>query len=190
MSNLVIVESPAKAKTIKKYLGNDFDVMASLEKHERDLPEKSLGVNIEKDFNMMYLTIDDKQELIGKMRKATEKADKVYLATDPDREGEAISWHLAYLLGLDPEDENRVTFDEITRKGVENGMSHPRKIDQNLFNAQQTRRILDRIVGYKLSPFLWKNVKRGLSAGSSPLSPRMRADRERENKAGFTLEEY
>ena len=189
MSNLVIVESPAKAKTIKKYLGNDFDVMASLG-HVRDLPEKSLGVNIEKDFKPMYLTIDDKQELIGKMRKATEKADKVYLATDPDREGEAISWHLAYLLGLDPEDENRVTFDEITRKGVENGMSHPRKIDQNLFNAQQTRRILDRIVGYKLSPFLWKKVKRGLSAGRvQSVVLRMIVDREREI-SGFTPEEY
>ena len=164
MSNLVIVESPAKAKTIKKYLGPDFDVMASLG-HVRDLPEKSLGVNIEKDFKPMYLTIDDKQELIGKMRKASEKADRVYLATDPDREGEAISWHLAYLLGLDLNDENRVTFDEITQKGVKNGMSNPRRIDQNLFNAQQTRRILDRIVGYKLSPFLWKKVKRGLSAG-------------------------
>ncbi|MGI5888521.1 MAG: type I DNA topoisomerase [Oscillospiraceae bacterium] len=186
---LVIVESPAKAKTIQKYLGPDYEVVASLG-HVRDLPKNSLGVNIEKGFKPMYLTLDDKEQLIAKIKKEAASSDGVLLATDPDREGEAISWHLAYLLGLDPEDNNRVTFDEITKKGISEGMKNPRAIDMNLVNAQQARRILDRIVGYKLSPFLWKKVRRGLSAGRvQSVVLRMIVDLEREIQA-FKPEEY
>ena len=164
MSNLVIVESPAKAKTIKKYLGSGYEVVASMG-HIRDLPKSKIGVDIENGFKPDYIEMKDKKELISSLKKQAKKSEKVYLATDPDREGEAISWHLAYILGLDLQDQNRVTFNEITKSGVKNGMEHPRTINIDLVNAQQARRILDRIVGYKLSPFLWKKVRRGLSAG-------------------------
>ena len=164
MSKLVIVESPAKAKTIKKYLGDDYEVVASMG-HVRDLPKSKLGVDVDNHFEPVYTDIKGKEDLIRSLKKEAEKSDKVYLATDPDREGEAISWHLAQMLGLPLDAEDRVTFNEITRSGVQAGMSAPRKIDIDLVNAQQTRRILDRIVGYKISPFLWKKIRRGLSAG-------------------------
>ena len=164
MSKLVIVESPAKAKTIKKYLGDDYEVVASMG-HVRDLPKSKLGVDVDNHFEPVYTDIKGKEDLIKSLKKEAEKSDKVYLATDPDREGEAISWHLAQILGLPLDAEDRVTFNEITKSGVQAGMSAPRKIDIDLVNAQQTRRILDRIVGYKISPFLWKKIKRGLSAG-------------------------
>ena len=189
MSKLVIVESPAKAKTIKKYLGKDFEVMASMG-HVRDLPRNSMGVNINKDFRPQYLNISGKEKLIKDLQAAAKKSDFVYLATDPDREGEAISWHLAYLLELPDNEPNRITFGEITQKGVENGMAQPRSIDSDLVDAQQTRRILDRLVGYKLSPFLWKKVRRGLSAGRvQSVACRLIVDREREIEA-FVSEEY
>ena len=164
MSKLVIVESPAKAKTIKKYLGDDYEVVASMG-HVRDLPKSKLGVDVDNHFEPVYTDIKGKEDLIKSLKKEAEKSDKVYLATDPDREGEAISWHLAQILGLPLDAEDRVTFNEITKSGVQAGMSAPRKIDIDLVNAQQTRRILDRIVGYKISPFLWKKIRRGLSAG-------------------------
>ena len=189
MSKLVIVESPAKAKTIKKYLGSGYEVMASMG-HIRDLPRSSLGVNVDKEFKPQYLNIAGKEKLIKELKSAAQKSDGVILATDPDREGEAISWHLAYLLGLDVNAPNRVTFGEITKKGVERGMENPRGIDINLVNSQQARRILDRIVGYKLSPFLWKKVRRGLSAGRvQSVAVRLIVDREREIEA-FVPEEY
>ena len=149
MGKLVLVESPAKAKTIAKYLGADFDVMASMG-HVRDLPEKKLGVDTEHDFEPTYVPMPKKEELIRELRKAAAKSDFVYLATDPDREGEAISWHLAYLLGLPEEQDNRVTFNEITKNAVRAGIEAPRRIDGDLVDAQQARRVLDRIVGYKL----------------------------------------
>lgn len=189
MSNLVIVESPSKAKTIKKYLGSKYDVVASMG-HVRDLPKSKMGVDIENGFKPQYTEIKDKDEIIENLKKEAEKSDYVYLATDPDREGEAISWHLAYLLGLDPNQANRVTFNEITRTGIQNGMEHPRKIDIDLVDAQQARRILDRIVGYKISPFLWRKVRRGLSAGRvQSVAVRMVVDRENEIKA-FKPQEY
>ncbi|MCL2052873.1 MAG: type I DNA topoisomerase [Oscillospiraceae bacterium] len=164
MSKLVIVESPAKAKTIKKYLGGDFEVVASMG-HVRDLPKSKFGVDVENRFEPVYVDIKDKEEFIKTLKKQAKKADFVYLATDPDREGEAISWHLSQLLELPSDAVNRVAFNEITKTGINAGMSNPRGIDQDLVNAQQARRILDRIVGYKLSPFLWKKVRRNLSAG-------------------------
>ncbi len=164
MSDLVIVESPAKAKTIQKYLGNGYEVIASMG-HIRDLPKSKLGVDTDNDFQPQYTDMKGKEDVIKELKKRAKKCGKVYLATDPDREGEAISWHIAQLLKLDMNDNNRVAFNEITKTGVSNGMSHPHKIDIDLVNAQQARRILDRLVGYKLSPFLWKKVKRGLSAG-------------------------
>lgn len=151
MSKLVIVESPAKAKTIKKYLGGDYEVIASMG-HVRDLPKARLCVDVKNDFKPKYAIIKGKEKLVSKLKEAAEEADTVYLATDPDREGEAISWHLAYILGLDEDYHNRVTFNEITKTGITEGMAHPRSIDQNLVNAQQARRILDRLVGYSLSP--------------------------------------
>ena len=162
MSKLIIVESPSKIKTVKKTLGSDYTVMAS-KGHIRDLPKSKLGVDIANGFKPQYISMPDKKELIKELQLAAANADQVYLATDPDREGEAISWHLANLLSLDPEDANRVTFNEITDSGIKSGMAAPRKIDMNLVNAQQARRVLDRIVGYNLSPFLWKKVKSGLS---------------------------
>ena len=151
MSKLVIVESPAKAKNIKGYLGSGYDVVASMG-HVRDLPAARLSVDIDHDFAPKYAIIKGKEEFVKSLQKKAEKADYVYLATDPDREGEAISWHLATILGLDLKDHNRVTFNEITKTGVKNGMADPRAIDIDLVNAQQARRILDRLIGYKLSP--------------------------------------
>ena len=164
MPKLVIVESPAKAKTIGKYLGRGYKVTASMG-HVRDLPASTLGIDVENGYKPKYITIKGKQKLVKELKAEAKKCDGVLLATDPDREGEAISWHLANILGLDPAAPNRVTFDEITKKGVKEGMAHPRAINIDLFNAQQARRELDRLVGYKLSPFLWKKVRRGLSAG-------------------------
>ena len=189
MTNLVIVESPAKAKTIKKYLGKNYEVIASMG-HIRDLPKTKLGVDIENGFEPQYINIKGKGDLIKSIKAEAKKCDKVFLATDPDREGEAISWHLSHILGLDLKDLNRVTFNEITKSGVKNGMSNPRSIDIDLVNAQQARRVLDRIVGYKLSPFLWKKVKRGLSAGRvQSVTVRLIVDREEEIRA-FRSKEY
>ena len=158
---LLIVESPAKANTIKKFLGGNTKVVASMG-HIRDLPKSKMGIDIEQDFEPEYINIRGKGDLIKSLKADAKKAKKVYLATDPDREGEAIAWHLAYILGI-PEDEVcRVTFNEITKETVQNSMKNPRKIDMNLTNAQQARRVLDRIVGYKMSPILWKKVRRGL----------------------------
>ena len=164
MKNLVIVESPTKVKTIKKFLGKNFEVMAS-NGHVRDLPKSQLGVDCENDFEPKYITIRGKGELLADLRKEVKKADKVYLATDPDREGEAISWHLTKALNLEEGKYVRITFNEITKNAVKNAFKNPRDIDMNLVDAQQTRRILDRIVGYRISPVLWVKVKRGLSAG-------------------------
>ncbi|MBR5485838.1 MAG: type I DNA topoisomerase [Oscillospiraceae bacterium] len=189
MANLVIVESPAKAKTIQKYLGKDYEVIASMG-HVRDLPKSRLGVDIENDFTPEYIDIKGKGDVLKALKNGAKKKERVYLATDPDREGEAISWHLSNLLGLDVEQANRVTFNEITKSGIRHGMENPRAIDINLVNAQQARRILDRIVGYKLSPFLWKKVKKGLSAGRvQSVVVKLIVDREREINA-FTQEEY
>lgn len=189
MSNLVIVESPAKAKTIKKYLGKDYEVVASMG-HVRDLPEKKLSVDIRKHFKPNYEIISGKEKLAEELIKKAKKSKKVFLATDPDREGEAISWHLAFILNLDLEKKNRVTFNEITKTGVSKGMEHPRKIDMDLVNAQQARRILDRLVGYKLSPFLSGRIRRGLSAGRvQSVALRIVVDREEEIR-NFKQEEY
>ena len=187
--HLVIVESPAKAKTIERYLGKDYVVKASMG-HLRDLPKSKLGVDIENDFEPVYQPIRDKSELIRELKKDAEKSDVVYLATDPDREGEAISWHLKALLGLGDDKAKRVAFNEITKKVVTESIRQPRAIDQNLVDAQQARRILDRIVGYQLSPLLWKKIRRGLSAGRvQSVATRMVNDREKEIRA-FTPEEY
>ena len=189
MSKLVIVESPSKIKSVKKYLGNGFDVMAS-KGHIRDLPQKTFGVDVENNFKPQYVDMADKKALIKELKAAADSSEMVYLATDPDREGEAISWHLAQILGLDMNQANRVYFNEITKTGVENGMSNPKKLDLDLVDAQQARRVLDRIVGYKLSPFLWKKVKSGLSAGRvQSVALRLIVDREREIEA-FIPEEY
>ena len=189
VSNLVIVESPAKAKTIKKYLGKDYEVVASVG-HIRDLPKSRLGVDVDNNFEPSYENKKDKSALIKELKAAAKKSDTVYLATDPDREGEAISWHLAHVLNLDGSKPIRVTFSEITKSGIQTGMSNPRSLDMDLINAQQARRILDRIVGYKLSPFLWKKVRRGLSAGRvQSVAVRLIVDRENEIKA-FNPKEY
>ncbi|MBQ8724321.1 MAG: type I DNA topoisomerase [Oscillospiraceae bacterium] len=189
MANLVIVESPAKAKTIQKYLGKDYDVIASMG-HVRDLPKSKLGVDLENGFQPQYTDMKGKEDVIKQLKARAKKSQRVYLATDPDREGEAISWHIAQMLGLDMEDDNRVEFNEITKSGIKNGMEHPHKIDVDLVNAQQARRIVDRIVGYKLSPFLWKKVRRGLSAGRvQSVAVRLVVDRENEIKA-FIPQEY
>ena len=189
MSKLVIVESPAKAKTIKKYLGADYQVVASMG-HVRDLPQARLSVDVKHDFKPKYEVIKGKEKLVEELKDAADKSDEILLATDPDREGEAISWHLAYLLGLDVEDHNRVTFNEITKTAVTNGVAHPRAIDMDLVNAQQARRILDRLVGYKLSPFLSQKIRRGLSGGRvQSVAVRMIVDREQEI-AAFVPEEY
>ncbi len=189
MSDLVIVESPAKAKTIQKYLGAGYEVVASMG-HIRDLPKSKLGVDTEHDFQPQYTDMKGKEDVIKDLKKRAKKSDKIYLATDPDREGEAISWHIAQMLKLDMNDNNRVAFNEITKTGVQNGMSHPHKIDIDLVNAQQARRILDRLVGYKLSPFLWKKVKRGLSAGRvQTVAVRLVVDRENEIRS-FVPKEY
>ncbi len=189
MSNLVIVESPAKAKTIQKYLGTGYEVVASMG-HVRDLPKSKLGVDVDNGFTPQYQDMKGKEDVIKDLKKRAKKSDYVYLATDPDREGEAISWHLAQLLNLDLNADNRIAFNEITKTGVQNGMANPHKIDLDLVSAQQARRILDRLVGYKLSPFLWKKVKRGLSAGRvQSVAVRLIVDREEEIKA-FVPREY
>lgn len=162
--NLVIVESPSKAKTIGKFLGSNYKVIASVG-HVRDLPKSTMGIDIENDFEPRYINIRGKGDVIKSLKKEAKAAGKIYLATDPDREGEAISWHLAYLLGIDPEEPCRIVFNEITKTAVKNAVKNPRKIDMGLVDAQQARRVLDRVVGYSISPLLWRKVRRGLSAG-------------------------
>ena len=189
MANLVIVESPSKAKTLKNYLGSSYVIMAS-KGHVRDLPAARLSVDVKKDFEPKYSIVKGKESLVKELKEAVKDSDKVFLATDPDREGEAISWHLAEILGLDLNAANRVTFNEITKTGVKNGMASPRKVDLDLVNAQQARRILDRLVGYKLSPFVSQKIRRGLSAGRvQSVAVRMIVDRENEIRA-FQPEEY
>ncbi len=189
MSHLVIVESPAKAKTIGKYLGRRYTVKASVG-HVRDLPKSQFAVDVENGFAPKYITIRGKGAVVKELRDAAKKADKIYLATDPDREGEAISWHLAQVLGVDPESPCRVTFNEITKNAVQEAFKQPRPLDQDLVDAQQARRILDRIVGYRLSPLLWKKVKKGLSAGRvQSVTVRLICDREAEIQ-NFRPEEY
>lgn len=190
-SNLVIVESPAKVKTIKKFLGSRYTVDAS-NGHVRDLPKSQLGIDVEHDYEPHYITIRGKGEVLARLRREVKKADRIYLATDPDREGEAISWHLSKALKLDEsgKEVNRITFNEITKTAVKEAFKHPREIDMNLVNAQQTRRILDRLVGYLISPLLWAKVKRGLSAGRvQSVALRMICDREAEIEA-FIPQEY
>ncbi|MEG1987672.1 MAG: type I DNA topoisomerase, partial [Oscillibacter sp.] len=187
--SLVIVESPAKAKTIEKYLGKDFEVKACMG-HLRDLPKSVIGIDFENDFEPVYKPIKGKEDIISDLKKSAKRADIVYLATDPDREGEAISWHLKQLLELPDDKTRRVTFNEITKNVVQESIQAPRDIDQNLVDAQQARRLLDRIVGYELSPLLWKKIRRGLSAGRvQSVATRMVDDREREIE-GFVPEEY
>ena len=189
MSKLVIVESPSKAKTIQKYLGDGYEVIASMG-HVRDLPKARLCVDVKDNFKPKYSIIKGKEKLVKELKEAAAHSDGVLLATDPDREGEAISWHLAYILGLDEHAQDRVTFNEITKTGVKEGMSNPREIDLDLVNAQQARRILDRLVGYTLSPFLAKTIRRGLSAGRvQSVAVRMVVDREEEIRA-FVPQEY
>ncbi len=187
--NLVIVESPAKVKTIKKFLGKNYEVAAS-NGHVRDLPKSTLGIDVDHDFEPKYITIRGKGDILALLRKEVKKADKVYLATDPDREGEAISWHLSQALKLEDKNVRRITFNEITKSAVKESLKHPREINMNLVDAQQTRRILDRLVGYKISPLLWAKVKRGLSAGRvQSVALRIICDREEEINA-FIPEEY
>ena len=186
---LVIVESPAKVKTIKKFLGSNYEVMAS-QGHIRDLPKSQMGVDVEHDFEPKYITIRGKGDILAALKKEAKKADKIYLATDPDREGEAISWHLAKALKLEDKDIYRITFNEITKNAVKASLKEPRKINMNLVDAQQSRRILDRIVGYEISPVLWAKVKRGLSAGRvQSVALRIICDREDEINS-FIPEEY
>ncbi len=186
---LVIVESPAKVKTIKKFLGSNYTVAAS-QGHVRDLPKSSLGIDVEHDYEPKYITIRGKGDILAALRKDAKKADKVFLATDPDREGEAISWHLAAALKLDEKKMRRITFNEITKNAVKASLKAPRDIDMNLVDAQQARRVLDRMVGYRISPLLWAKVKRGLSAGRvQSVALRLVADREDEINA-FIPEEY
>ena len=187
--NLVIVESPSKAKTIGKYLGPDYQVKASMG-HLRDLPKSTLSVDIEHDFEPEYQPLKGKEDIIADLRKAAKGSGRIYLATDPDREGEAISWHLKYLLNIPDNETYRVTFNEITRNVVQESIQHPRPIDQNLVDAQQARRVLDRIVGYQLSPLLWKKIRKGLSAGRvQSVATRLVVDRENEIRA-FVPQEY
>ncbi len=189
MSKLVIVESPSKAKTLKNYLGSSYVIMAS-KGHVRDLPAARLSVDVKNDFAPKYSIVKGKEKLVKELKDAVSESDEVFLATDPDREGEAISWHLAEILGLDLKKANRVTFNEITKTGVKNGMAAPRQVDIDLVNAQQARRILDRLVGYKLSPFVSQKIRRGLSAGRvQSVAVRMIVDRENEIRA-FNPEEY
>jgi len=189
MSKLLIIESPNKIKSIKKYLGSGYEVMAT-KGHIRDLPKSKLGVDTENDFKPQYINMADKKDVIKSLKEAAAKYDEVYLATDPDREGEAISWHLAQILALDMNAANRVTFNEITKTGVSAGIKNPRRLNLDLVDAQQARRVLDRIVGYKLSPFLWKKVKSGLSAGRvQTVALRLIVEREREIEK-FQEEEY
>lgn len=187
--NLVIVESPAKAKTIGKFLGKKYKVKASVG-HIRDLPKSSLGIDIENNFTPKYITIRGKGPIVQELKKEAKRSDKVYLATDPDREGEAISWHLAYILGLNDKEPIRIEFHEITKDAIQKAIKKPRAIDKNLVDAQQARRILDRLVGYKISPLLWKKIKKGLSAGRvQSVAVKLICDREKEIK-NFKPEEY
>ena len=187
--DLVIVESPAKAKTINKFLGSGYKVTAS-NGHVRDLPKSSLGVDIENDFDPKYIQIRGKKDVVSALKSGASSATNVYLATDPDREGEAISWHIANMLGLGIDEVSRIEFNEITKKAVTSAIDHPRKIDLGLVDAQQARRILDRLVGYKLSPLLWRKVKTGLSAGRvQSVAVRIICDREEEIE-NFVPEEY
>lgn len=187
--NLVIVESPTKVKTVKKFLGSNYTVMAS-NGHVRDLPKSSLGIDVEHDFEPKYITIRGKGPILASLRKAAAKAKKIYLATDPDREGEAISWHLSKALDLEGKKTYRITFNEITKTAVKNSLKNARDIDMNLVDEQQARRCLDRMVGYEISPLLWKKIKRGLSAGRvQSVALRIIADREAEI-AAFIPEEY
>ena len=187
--DLIIVESPTKARTIAKFLGSSYKIMASIG-HLRDLPKSKMGVEIEKDFEPQYINVRGKAKTINEIKKAAKDADNVFLASDPDREGEAIAWHLAYLLDLDLNDKNRVVFNEITKDAIKEAIKKPRKIDQSLVDAQQARRVMDRIVGYELSPILWKKVKSGLSAGRvQSVALKLIVDREEEIK-NFIPEEY
>lgn len=187
--NLVIVESPSKAKTIGKFLGSSYKVVASVG-HVRDLPKSKLGIDIENDFEPQYINIRGKGDIIKELKKEAKKANKVFLATDPDREGEAISWHLAYILGIDKDEPCRIVFNEITKNAVKNAVKNPRKIDQGLVDAQQARRVLDRLVGYSISPILWKKVRAGLSAGRvQSAALKMICDRENEINS-FEPKEY
>ena len=170
--NLIIVESPTKSKTISRFLGKNYAVKASMG-HLRDLPKSTLGVDVEHDFTPKYINIRGKGDLIRELKAEAAKADKVYLATDPDREGEAISWHLAHILGLDDKSPCRIEFHEITSGAVKEALKHPRSINMSMVDAQQTRRIIDRLVGYKLSPLLWRKVRKGLSAGRRICSGRV-----------------
>ena len=186
---LVIVESPAKAKTIKKFLGSSYQVLAS-NGHMRDLPKSQLGIDLEHDFEPKYITIRGKGELLSALKKEAKKADKTYLATDPDREGEAISWHLSIALGLSDDKVHRITFNEITKEAVKGSIKKARGIDQDLVDAQQARRVLDRIVGYQISPVLWKKVKKGLSAGRvQSAALKLLCDRE-DDISDFVQEEF
>src|SRR5690348_16049022 len=185
--NLVIVESPAKAKTIEKFLGGDFEVRASMG-HIMDLPQKGLGVEVKKGFAPKYVPIEKKEALLKELKSASRRAETVYLAPDPDREGEFIAWSLQQILGL--RKPKRAVFNEITKRAVQDAIAHPREIDENLFNAQQARRVLDRLVGYKISPLLWRRVQSGTSAGRvQSVALRLICDREAEIRA-FVPEEY
>ncbi len=186
---LVIVESPSKAKTIGKYLGSSYKVVASVG-HVRDLPKSKIGIDIENDFEPEYIPIRGKGDLIKELRKEAKQAGKIYLATDPDREGEAISWHLAFLLGIDPASSCRIVFNEITKDAIKNAVKNPRAIDLKLVDAQQARRVLDRLVGYQISPLLWRKIRRGLSAGRvQSAALKILCDRENQIK-NFIPKEY
>jgi len=187
--NMVIVESPSKATTIKKYLGKNYDVVASIG-HVVDLPKSRLGIDTENNFEPKYIIIRGKGDLVKSLKKSAKSCDKVFLATDPDREGEAISWHLANILEIPQDKKCRITFNEITKNAVKAAITQPRVIDKDLVDAQQARRVLDRIVGYKISPLLWKKVKKGLSAGRvQSVATKLLCDRENEINA-FIPEEY
>ncbi|MBO7245128.1 MAG: DNA topoisomerase I, partial [Clostridia bacterium] len=189
MSTLVILESPTKAHTVKGFLGKGYKVVAS-NGHVRDLPKSKLGIDVENNFAPQYINIRGKGELISDLKKEAKNADKVLLAADPDREGEAISWHLAAVLGIPEEKIKRITFNSVTKAAVKEAIKNPRSIDMALVNSQQTRRILDRLVGYKISPFLWRKIKNGLSAGRvQSVATRLIVEREREIQA-FVPEEY
>ncbi|MDT3994937.1 toprim domain-containing protein, partial [Mammaliicoccus fleurettii] len=187
--NLVIVESPAKAKTIEKYLGKKYKVVASMG-HVRDLPRSQMGVDVENNYEPRYITIRGKGPVVKDLKRYAKKAKNVYLASDPDREGEAIAWHLAHILDIDKNEKSRVVFNEITKDAVKDSFKHPREIEHELVDAQQARRILDRLVGYNISPVLWKKVKKGLSAGRvQSVALRLVIDRENEIN-NFKPEEY
>ena len=188
-NNLVILESPGKINAVKSYLGSKYKVIASIG-HVRDLPKSTLGIDIDNGFCPHYINIRGKGDLIKELRKEAKNADKIYFATDPDREGEAISWHLAAIIGEDAKKAKRVTFNEITKNAVKEAIKHPKQIDMNLVNAQQARRILDRLVGYQISPLLWKTVKSGLSAGRvQSVATKIIVEKEEEIKS-FVPDEY